>query len=956
MELLMYNDLKMDKVKAQFDKVTAHLQEGNFRAADVKKMSSGYYRAKLDDTNRLLFKIGTIENKKYILLLEVILNHDYENSRFLRGYGIVDETKLVPMFDTQHIEDEDCTPLVFVNEKSKKFNFLDKIISFDLVQTEVENLPLPIIIIGSAGSGKTALTLEKMKHLHGRILFVTLSSFLVENAKNVYYAMNYENKNQETDFLSFFELLCSAQVPDGQEMDFRKFEQWIWRHKESHKIKDTYKLYEEFKGVLTGSSLEQPYLDNETYINLGVRQSIIAEEERQNMYDLFVKYLEYIKTNKFYDTNILSYEYLSKVVPIYDYIVMDEVQDLTSIQMKFIFSWLKDKGGFMLCGDSNQIVHPNFFSWSKVKTLFYGQDLDTEVIRVLGSNYRNTFEVTQLANKLLLAKNARFGSIDKESTYLVNANVQNKGEIVFYENQTQIKSDFNRKTKNSTKFAIIVLRNEDKPKARQFFDTPLLFSVHEAKGLEYENVILYDLISSHDKEFREITQGVSKEDLVGDEIRYARARDKSDKSLDEYKFYINALYVAMTRAVKNLFFIESHKKHDLLELLSITQYSQNVHLQDYVSSSEEWMEEARRLELQGKLEQAEEIRSTLLHESQVPWEILDREKLPLLIHDALNPVHFNKKSKDTLFSYALFYEEISLFEKLTQLKYKPAEEWQVKGKEILLKQYLEYVHDNVKMLKQKTDVYGVNFRYKANLTPLMLAAKFNAINIFEYLISQKAKTSLTDNYGRTAMHILMINKYQEKGDASLLFEKYYPILKKDSLKVKIDQKLVKIEHFQGEFLVLNYMIAILRDLILYKDSKVNGHIWDGPPAFDTKEILDFCKLLPSEVIPLNRKSRSYISNMLTKNEANSQDKNSKKLFTRIDHGFYILNPMMSVYLDEAWVNVYDAIHLQELKDYLLQSPVMQEFAERVILQRKWLTENPDNFDHQAFWDGDIITQ
>ena len=32
----------------------------------------------------------------------------------------------------------------------------------------------------------------------------------------------------------------------------------------------------------------------------------------------------------------------------------------------------------MLCGDSNQIVHPNFFSWSAVKSLFFTEQVAAE--------------------------------------------------------------------------------------------------------------------------------------------------------------------------------------------------------------------------------------------------------------------------------------------------------------------------------------------------------------------------------------------------------------------------------------------------------------------------------------------------------------------------------------------------------------------------------------------------
>ena len=53
------------------------------------------------------------------------------------------------------------------------------------------------------------------------------------------------------------------------------------------------------------------------------------------------------------------------------YVVVDEVQDITNIQLKCILQSLIHPSHFILTGDSNQIVHPNFFSWSKVKTYFY---------------------------------------------------------------------------------------------------------------------------------------------------------------------------------------------------------------------------------------------------------------------------------------------------------------------------------------------------------------------------------------------------------------------------------------------------------------------------------------------------------------------------------------------------------------------------------------------------------
>ena len=202
-------------------------------------------------------------------------------------------------------------------------------------------------------------------------LLVTRSPYLVHNARNLYYALEYENTAQEVTFLSFAEYLASLRVPPGQEMGLRDFAQWFARHRAASRLKDPHALFEEFLGVITGPATDRPYLSREEYLSLGIRQSIFAEDERPHVYDLFCKYLAFIQDNNYYDPNILSHHYLPLVEPRYDFVVVDEVQDLTTIQLQLILTSLRKPHQFLLCGDANQIVHPNFFSWSTLKSFFY---------------------------------------------------------------------------------------------------------------------------------------------------------------------------------------------------------------------------------------------------------------------------------------------------------------------------------------------------------------------------------------------------------------------------------------------------------------------------------------------------------------------------------------------------------------------------------------------------------
>ncbi len=659
MKVLLYNELNPKTIPG-FAKLQKFLEDDNFKSAEVKKFGDNLYRAKLNQRDRLLFSIYRYQEENYALILEFIKNHAYQDSRFLRQVSSIDEDK-IPVISK--LEEATGKQLVYLNPNHKSFNLLDKIISFDDRQQSIYDLLLPLIIIGSAGSGKTALTLEKMKQSIGDVLYVTQSAYLVKNSRDLYYAHHYDNPDQQIDFLSFQEFLESIRVPEGKPVTFQAFQQWFGRYRQGP-LKDAHKLFEEFRGVITGPATDKSWLSREDYLNLGVKESIFLAEERDMTYDVFEKYLAFLQKEHLYDSNIVSHQYLQYLQPRYDFVVVDEVQDLTNIQLYLIIKSLREAQNFILCGDSNQIVHPNFFSWSKVKSLFYRQDdiqPSDELIRILNTNYRNSPQVTDIANKILKIKNQRFGSIDKESHYLVESNGHNQGEVLFLQDTASVRKELDSKTRTSTLFAVIVMTADQKPAAQQYFSTPLVFTIQEAKGLEYENIILYNFLSQEENRYREISKGVSLADLDQD-IKYARAKDKTDKSLEVYKFYINALYVALTRAIKNLYWIESNPKQPLLDLLGLRNAQESLQLASQNSSLDAWRLEAHKLELQGKQEQAERIRNEILKQKTPDWQVIAGSVLDELKQKAIE--NTDKNARMTLLEYGLVYEDRGIVDSL----------------------------------------------------------------------------------------------------------------------------------------------------------------------------------------------------------------------------------------------------------------------------------------------------
>lgn len=901
MQVLLYNELN-PKVIPGLAKLIKFLENDDFHSADVKKVGDNLYRAKLNRNDRIILSIYQHLGKPYALILEYIKNHAYEKSRFLNQNASFDEDKIPTIKTSDELKAE---ALVYVNPSHKSFNLLDKIVSFDDSQQSVYALQPPLVIIGSAGSGKTALTLEKMKHAVGDVLYLTQSAYLVKNSRDLYYAHNYDNEDQQVDFLSFQEFLESIHVPEGKPVTFQRFQQWFSRHKKGKQLNDAHKLFEEFRGVITGPATDKSWLSREDYLALGIKETIFLQAEREAVYSIFEKYLSFLQDNKLYDSNIVSHQYLDKQQARYDFVIVDEVQDLTNIQLYLIIKSLHHVHDFILCGDSNQIVHPNFFSWSKVKSLFYKQeDLGAaeNLIRILNTNYRNSPQVTEIANKILKIKNNRFGSIDKESHYLVESNGHTQGEVVFLQDNDHIKQELDKKTKASTRFAIIVMTPEQKPMAQQHFSTPLVFTIQEAKGLEYENIILYNFLSQEEQRYREISKGVTPEDLEKD-IKFSRAKDKTDKSLEVYKFYINSLYVALTRAIKNLYWIESAPKQQLLGLIGLDNAQATLEIADSNSSLDDWRQEAHKLELQGKQEQAERIREEILKQKTPNWTVISGDSLAALKEKAFE--QDNKKAKLELFEYALVYEDRKLLNALIRADFKPAKNPD-KGLQLLQqKHYATYSFKKPDAVIKQVNHYGPDFRNVFNQTPLMVAAWTGNIEVIKALFEQGADTEKIDENGFTALQIALSQATGDENYARKKLAETYLPLEPTSISIQVDGRLIKLDKHQMEFFMLNMMIALFYRALPEKVINMAG-------AFSSQDFVDAVAHMPNSVLLERRKKRAYLSSILSKNEFTKDDKNNRKLFFRIKHGHYLFNPNLALKVGEEWVNIYDLLSLDKL--------------------------------------------
>jgi hypothetical protein len=411
----------------------------------------------------------------------------------------------------------------------------------------------------------------------------------------------------------------------------------------------------------------------------------------------------------------------------------------------------------------------------------------------------------------------------------------NRGAVELLPDRDAAIAELDARTSRSVRFAVIVLREDDKPEAARRFRTPLLFSVQEAKGLEYENIILWNLVSRARADFGSIADGVSAAELEA-EISYARAADKRDKSLERYKFFSNGLYVAMTRAVRRLYIVESATRHPLFSLLGIEEAAGQAAVTAEASSAEEWQREARKLELQGKEAQAQAIRQNILHEHAVPWQVLDPAGLAEAAAKALAPECVSSKVRRRLLEYAEIYGEADLAGRLAELGAADGWAFDRASSAVRRKHLAGFDTRNPKDALRLVDEYGVDYRSPFNFTPLMLAA--------------------------------------------------------DAGNVEIDAHLI-------EYVLFQLMYALQRDHLFA--------LYGWHRGMRSVHLLKTAERLPAAALRADRRRRDYLNGVLARNEVGRDYPYNRRLFLRVAHGHYVLNPRLELRTREGFTPVYDVM-------------------------------------------------
>jgi hypothetical protein len=325
-------------------------------------------------------------------------------------------------------------------------------------------------------------------------------------------------------------------------------------------------------------------------------------------------------------------------------------------------------------------------------------------------------------------------------------------------------------------------------------------SVHGAKGLEFPHVFILRVNkgkfpAAERPRIFEFPARLMKEGLPEEQFHNQEER--------------RLFYVAITRATHNLYAIESDTSHPVFALLGMTTGEAKIEVK--ASTHEEWQKEARKLELQGKQEQAEAIRRTTLKETPVPWPVLDEARINELLVKVFREQAPGSKPRQQLYDYATCHDEPQLARWLDgKARFTQAREFDRHGRVQARKSYVAYFATSFREILKQCDQHGVEHRLPMNQTPLMAAAAAGNIALVEALLERGADREAVDHYGQNALHWAMREALRDAKFAHGPFAALYEQLAPASIDLQTGGRLVRLDRHQSEYILFQTLWMLFR--------------------------------------------------------------------------------------------------------------------------------------------------
>lgn len=358
----------------------------------------------------------------------------------------------------------------------------------------------------------------------------------------------------------------------------------------------------ELKAVLLMHQILDQYLLNhalipkEIYLKLDEQYCLYSSSQRELLYELTLRYQMFLSAEGKVDENDIARQFLNRLmnqkVPLFDFVIADEIQDLTEIQIYCLIRLARNRNNLLFSGDINQTIRPTYFHTGRIESILKTSNTHLGFIKhQLVKNYRSTKEVVDLANQVVNLRIQRLG-LNKKNDY---HEIPIRGEqhpIYYFDAKHPLEMVKLIETGLNRHYVAIVVPDEEEKKnfERLTQQKGAVFTVEEIKGIEKEYIICYNVMTKYKTAW---------ETILNQDVMYQ----------NQYRYYFNLLYVALTRARHHLCFIEEDMPSSLYEqfeseFLSFDTFDETELKLNQLSTDNQFYKEAQLYERRELYEQA----------------------------------------------------------------------------------------------------------------------------------------------------------------------------------------------------------------------------------------------------------------------------------------------------------------------------------------------------------------
>lgn len=435
-------------------------------------------------------------------------------------------------------------------------------------QEEVMALPAKghIVVLGTAGSGKTTIALLRAHHLanmpgKNRVLLVTFNGALVEYMRGISNSRPAKLVVENYHKFARGYLDCRGKMPrwNGILSPDRKayyIEQAVAALRENYPDESSLRRSKEFFVDEITFIEKFGFADFATYNEAERIGRAAANIKRENRKWIFAVYKKYIvlreAAGQKYDWDDLAFYVYNELQDDnnerrYTHIIVDEGQDFSPMMIKSLVGAVADDGSFTFFGDVAQQIYGSRLSWRD-------SGINADKVWRFDVNYRNPATITAFAKAITESEYWRQDVDMVEATPQIAkgpkpilVKFSNKPREMAWVAERAISIGKTSsivivcRTRNDIDSFLRVLKNKGCSATEIDKDTPgfahikavYLTTFHAAKGLEFDNVFIPFLTDDKLPDSDTVANAVSEEDVYADEIKL--------------------LYVAATRSKYGLF-------------------------------------------------------------------------------------------------------------------------------------------------------------------------------------------------------------------------------------------------------------------------------------------------------------------------------------------------------------------------------------------------------------------